>query len=320
MAHELKKNDHMVSAKNLVPWHGLGTVLPDDTLTAEQALKAAKLNWTVEQREIFDADMTPIKGYRMNQRSDDKTCLSVVRDTWTPVQNDQLLGIAEALAQAGDGLDYQPRIETAGSLSGGKIVWALVRVKEAKCLGSSHLSYLLLSNGHDGTRAVKGTLTDVRVVCNNTLRAAEARASLLSVKHTRNVMERVNEAAKLLGWANDATDATFAIYKALAATKLKADAANELFKELIPGADDKDNTKAGEKVDKLMWLFRNGPGVEGKTVFDALNAVTDFVDHHRDFRTKEGNAERRFLYSTFGGEGDRIKAAVFSKAQELAGV
>lgn len=320
MAHEILKNDNMVSAGNQVPWHGLGTILPDETLTADAALKAAKLDWTVQQKEIFDADMVPVKGYVLNQRSDDKTTLSVSRNTWTPVQNDQLLSIAESLAQAGDGLNYQPRIETAGSLSGGKIVWALVRVKEAKCLGSNHLSYLLLSNGHDGTRAVKGTLTDVRVVCNNTLRAAEARASLLSVKHTRNVLERVNEAAKLLGWANDATDATFAIYKALAATKLKADKAAALFTEVIPGADELDNEKAAEKVAKLMHLFRHGPGVEGRTVFDAVNAVTDFVDHHRSFKTKTGNAERRFLYSTFGGEGDRIKQAIFTKAKELAGI
>lgn len=320
MAHLIENNDSMVSAGNKVPWHGMGTVVPENALTAEAAIKAAKLDWTVEQHEIFDADMQAIKGFRVNRRSDDQTVLGVVRETWTPIQNDQLLGIAEALAQAGDGLEYQPRIETAGSLSGGKIVWALVKLKEAKCLGSTHKSYLLLSNGHSGLRSVKGTLTDVRVVCNNTLRAAEARSALLNVKHTKNVVQKVNEAVRLLGWANEATSATFAIYEALANVKLSADKARNMFKDLIPGAHDEENEKAEDKVDQLMHLFRHGAGVSGSTVFDAVNAVTDFVDHRKKFKGSDGKQEKQFLYSAFGGEGDRLKATAFSMAQELAGV
>lgn len=320
MSHELFQNDHMVSAGNRVPWHKLGTLLADESLTADQALKAAKLDWTVDAAEIFDADMTPIKGYKANRRSDDKTILSVTRSTWTPVQNEQLLGIAEALAQAGEGMDYQPRIETAGSLRGGKIVWALVKVNEAKCLGSLHHQYLLLSNGHDGMRSVRGTLTDTRVVCWNTLSAAEATAAQLRINHTKNVVIRLEDAVRALGWANEATKATFAIYKALAKVKLPTDKAVEFFQDLIPGADDKKNKKANEKVDKLVHLFKNGAGVEGVTVFDALNAVTDYVDHHRTFRDKSVNQERRFLFTSFGGEGDLLKKHAFANAQELAGL
>lgn len=318
MAHELQANDYMVSSNQQVPWHGLGTVLPDENLTADQALKAAKLDWTVDAADLFDADMTPIKGYKAFRRSDDKTVLNVGSETWTPVQNEQLLSIAEALSQAGEGLEYRPRIETAGSLFGGKVVWALVRINEARCLGSEHRSYLLLSNGHDGKRAVKGTLTDVRVVCNNTLRAAEARSAMLSVRHTAKVMDRINAAVKLLGWANEATAATFAIYEALHKEKLKADKAAKFFQELVPNADDKENKSAQATVDKMMHLFRHGPGVQGKTLFDAVNAVTDYVDHHREIKGRSRvGGDARMNFAMFDS-GDRLKVAAFDKARELA--
>ena len=317
MSHNIRENDHMVSADNVRPWHGLGTILPDESLTASQALKAAKLDWTVTSSDVFDPDMQQVKGYKLNRRSDDKTVLSLTRTTWTPVQNEILLEIADSLAQAGEALTYKPRIETAGSLLGGKIVWALVKVNEAKCLGSTHEQYLLLSNGHDGARSVKGTLTDVRVVCNNTLSAAEASAAQFRVNHTKNVVVRVEDAIKTLGWANEQTEATFAIYKALAKQKVTGDEAVSFFNEITPGAKDPTNKRASAKVDILMNLFRNGPGVEGKTRFDLVNAVTDYVDHHRAFRVKDGNDERRFLFSSFGGEGDRLKTHALHLAQGI---
>ncbi len=220
MAHEITSSDHMVSANNVTPWHRLGTIVAG-LPTATEALTAAKLAWQVVQEPVFDGDMKQVAAYQLNRRSDNREVLGIVPKGWQPVQNERLLEIAEALAQVDS--DYRPVIETAGSLRGGRIVWALVKIGERQFADSEHRSYLLLSNGHDGMRAVTGRLTDVRVVCANTLKMAETDAARLYVTHARGVDVRLKNAIETIGWANATTRATFAIYEALAATKITAD-------------------------------------------------------------------------------------------------
>jgi phage/plasmid-like protein (TIGR03299 family) len=311
MAHEIQNNDYMVSGNNVTPWHGLGAIELGN-LSAADALAKARLNWTVDQESVFDSDMIQIKGCQLNRRSDDKTVLGIVSDGWTPIQNHELLEIAEALGQV-DGLEYKPVIETAGSLKGGKIVWALIQTGQKQFHGSEHKAYMLLSNGHVAGRGLRGTATDVRVVCNNTLTAAERSDSAIFITHTQNVKQRLDSAIKLLKWGNDALDATFAIYSALAAYPINTDKAHAFFCDLMPTENNKPNHMADQMVD----LFKNGNGNEGKNLFDAVNAVTDWVDHGKNYRDNETTAERRFMNSNMSGGGDRMKRAALNKAHEL---
>ena len=318
MAHELTASDHMVSAGNVTPWHGLGTILPG-TLTAAEALTAARLDWEVTQESVFDADMAEIPGFVLNRRSDNKAPLGIVPATWQPVQNARLLEIAEALAQV-DGTEFRPVVETAGSLRGGRIVWALVKTGARQFADSEHFTYLLLSNGHDGGRAVKGTLTDVRVVCATTLRWAEASTSQLFVTHAKGVEARLATAIETLGWANEASRATFAIYEALAAAKITADKVAQGFGKVIAGEAGALTAPQQNTRDEMMALYRVGSGNCGATAFDFLNAVTDWVDHKRNFRERGNVPERRFEFAALGGEGDRMKTTAFRQAKALAGV
>jgi len=309
----------MVSAGNRVPWHGLGAVLTDKALTAEAALKAARLDWEVMPEHVFDGEMVDLDGFRLLRRSDTRQVLSIVTKDWTPLQNRQLLEIAEALAQAPGTGDFQPVIETAGSLRGGRIVWALVQTGLRNFAGSDHKQYILLSNGHYAGRGVRGTLTDVRVVCNNTLTAAENSKSALFTTHQGNVTDRINAAIETIGWATSATEATFAIYEALANKNVTHDAAYKLFVRLFQKdkeANDVTDTEL-DRAAEMMALFKIGRGNEGKTAFDLVNAVTDFVDHHKVYKESEGKDERRFLDTTFGGVGAGLKKRALKMAMAL---
>ena len=318
MAHELTSSDHMVSARNVTPWHKLGTVVAGIPSAAE-AITAARLSWEVKQEPIYDGDMTKIPAFQLNRRSDTRDVLGVVPGGWQPVQNTALLEIAEALGQV-EGADFRPVIETAGSLFGGRVVWALVQIGARQFADSEHRTYILLSNGHDGKRALTGRLTDVRVVCANTLKLAETSAASLYVTHARGVNVRLKNALETLGWANSATRATFAIYEALAATAVSVDAAHETFRKLV--VDGRDVATAGEieTIDTMTELFRSGHGNQGASAFDVVNAVTDWADHRKAYRENDTTAERRFVSASLGGEADRLKSAAYRAARQLAGV
>lgn len=309
----------MVSAGSQLPWHGLGTVLSDRAITAIAALEAAKLNWEVNPEHVFDGDQTDLSDFRLLRRSDTRKVLSVVPKNWTPLQNLALLEIAEALAQAPGVGDFQPVIETAGSLRGGKVVWALVQTGLRSFAGSEHKQFLLLTNGHYVGRGVRGTLTDVRVVCNNTLSAAENAKSALFTTHYGDVQQRIQAAITALGWATEATKATFAIYEALAKAKCESGQAYDLFAKLLPVDEDGKLTKGStDKALEMLHLFKEGRGNEGETYFDAVNAVTDWVDHAKEYRNTATMGERRFEDITISGDGTSMKKKAVKLAHGLA--
>jgi phage/plasmid-like protein (TIGR03299 family) len=316
----IQENDHMVSANNITPWHKLGTVFPDN-LTAAQALEEARLNWEVGKEPIYDADMVAIQTHMLTRRSDTKGVLGVVGKDWTPIQNNMLLDVAEALVQA-DADTVRPMIETAGSLRDGRLVWCLVKTGSREFGGAEHRAYILLSNSHDGTRGLRATMTDVRVVCNNTLRVAESDRANIFLMHTKNIEARFQDAINTLKWANEATRLTFEAYGLIAMKKIGADVAANFFHR-VASANAESETPATkwqeERIEQLMHLYRNGPGNEGLTAFDAMNAVTDYVDHYRPMRGGDDGekTERRFV-STLLGDGASMKAKAFAYARQLA--
>lgn len=309
----------MVSAGGKLPWHKLGTVLADAALDVPTAVKAAKLDWTVDKESVFDGEGADLEDYRLLRRSDTKQVLSIVPHNWTPLQNVQLLEIAEALAQAPGIGDFKPVIETAGSLRGGKVVWALVQTSQRQFAGSNHEQYLLLTNGHYLGRGIRGTLTDVRVVCNNTLSAAELAKSSLFTTHYGDPARRLQRAIEVIGWATEATNATFSIYSALQKTPCTRDQAVKVFTglfkmdEVLKRYSDSDS----EKIEGMLHLFKEGAGCEGKTAFDVVNAVTDWVDHQKSYREDSETAERRFMDISVEGDGVHLKRKAMTLAKQL---
>ena len=143
------------------PWHGLGTIV-NDTPTSEDALRISGLDWKVVQDDVFTDSGERISGYKANIRDIDRKILGVVSDRYKVVQNTDAFSFTDELL--GQGVKY----ETAGSLQDGRRVWLLARMPKEYIGGSDEICpYLVFSNSHDGTGAVKVAITPVRVVCNN---------------------------------------------------------------------------------------------------------------------------------------------------------
>ena len=68
--HAIMENDYMFSGRGEVPWHGLGAVL-DGVLTSDEAIREARLTWTVEQTPVYTATnwAEKIPGYVANVHS-----------------------------------------------------------------------------------------------------------------------------------------------------------------------------------------------------------------------------------------------------------
>ena len=148
------------------PWHGLGTKV-DEAPTSKEALELAGLNWKVLQKPIYTSSGTLIEGYKANVRNTDQNVLGIVTDRYKVVQNDEAFKFTDDLLGAG------VRYETAGSLQDGKRIWLLAKLPQEYIIGGEQISpYLVFTNTHDGSGAIKVAVTPVRIVCSNTLNLA----------------------------------------------------------------------------------------------------------------------------------------------------
>ncbi len=183
------------------PWHGLGTKVMEAPASKE-ALELAGLDWKVTQEPIYTNLGERIEGYRANIRDVDRKPLGVVTDRYKVVQNQEAFAFTDSLLKEG------VRYETAGSLQGGRRIWLLAHMpREYMIMGERFSPYLLFSNTHDGSGAVKVALTPIRVVCQNTLNLALTTAKRSwSMMHTGNIQGKIQEAKETLLLAEDYMD------------------------------------------------------------------------------------------------------------------
>ena len=299
------------------PWHGLGTQL-DSPTTAAEAIEAAGLDWNVEMVPVFLGDGTEVPGKRAAIRADTAEVFNVMSDLYTPMQNVEAFQFFDGVVGAGEAIYH-----TAGSLRGGRKVWALAKLPgELKVSNQDVLEkYVLLANGHDGSLAVTMQLTAVRVVCHNTMSLALGEGQKFRALHTPNVMSRINEAREAL----QLQEAYFAVLERqverLASAAFLASEREEFLVKLFGQKENTEaiSTRMKNQMGQVSNLFESGMGNKGESRWDMLNAVTEFVDHHRGPRgSVDMDAQGKRLHSAWFGAGAQLKQRAWDLLQPAA--
>lgn len=282
------------------PWHGLG-VSVEQAPSSKEALKLAGLDWKVLQEPIYTDNGIEIKGYKANVRDRDDTVLGVVTDRYKVVQNDEAFAFTDALL--GEGVRY----ETAGSLQDGRKVWMLARLPREYMISGERISpYLVFSNTHDGSGAVKVAITPIRVVCNNTLNLAlDTAERTFSMIHTGDVGEKLEEAKSVLLRAEKYMDKLGAEFDRLRKIKLTDGQVEEYIEMLIPH-DENASEQQNRNIKRLRTDIRNRYykahdliGL-GKNAYRFINAVSDFATHAEPLR-KTANYRDNLFNRTIEG-------------------
>lgn len=282
------------------PWHGLG-VQVDDAPTSEDALWLAGLGWKVLQKEIYTEGRIQIPGYKANVRDTDGRVLGVVTDRYKVIQNEEAFAFTDALL--GKGVRY----ETAGSLQDGKKVWLLARLpKEYRIAGERICPYLVFSNTHDGSGAVRVAITPIRVVCNNTLNLALQTAKRSwSMIHTGNIKGKVQEASDTLLRAEDYMEQLGKEFKSLRKITLSDRQVKEYIEILLP-MEETPTPAQGRNTLRLRrdmeQRYYNAPDLQdtGKNAYRFINAVSDFATHSSPLR-KTANYNENLFNRTVDG-------------------
>lgn len=220
MAHGLEEREGKFSfAENGArerAWHGLGEVVQEPMFVAD-ALKLCRADYEVklqpivalsdelvsamENNEFISAAMLRellVEGKKATVRTDLNTALGITSDGYGIVQNDFAFKFVDMLCS---GLDSErtekPTIECCGVLGKGERVFITCKMPEDIILNPRTddriETYVVFTTSHDGTGAVRCMVTNVRVVCQNTLNwAMKHNSGRLAFRHSSNVMSRLD--------------------------------------------------------------------------------------------------------------------------------
>lgn len=320
MAHHLTiraDNTAEMAYVGATPWHGLGQVMQPNA-PIEQWMVDAGLNWTIERSVVkfMNGSMHDFNGNNVLYRSDTNAPLSIVSDRYHIVQPATVLEFFRDLV-AENGFS----IETAGTLKGGKIIWALARTNfDTEIVANDMVkTYVLLVTSCDKGLATTAQYTSVRVVCNNTLQMSFDhlnRANQVKVRHNVVFDDKAVHADLGLN-AVEVAGAFMAKMKDMSKLSLSESQAESIIERVFASQGANGPIRSRRGFQTVMQLFRGagkGSQMDGvrNTGWGLINAVTEYTD----FQMKARSQDYR-LSSAWFGRGAEMKDNVIALLEEV---
>ena len=317
------------------PWHGEGVALAQPA-TLDEALKVGGLNWTVGDVEIVTADdpPSPVPNRKAIVRldrepGDERRVLGVAHRAFAPIQNRDAGLLFDAIFGHGKRVYH-----TGGYLGTGEKVWLLAKIDKTLRIGKEDIvePYALMANSHDGSMAFNIRLTTVRVVCQNTL-ALAMRGRIgqhFRRAHAGSFADHAQAAQEFFAATMRELDFVGESFGQLSKRLCPDEKFEEIVNALLPEPKKPRNLernpgllraweqrvlekRAARKAIKELRQSGKGmelPGSRG-TFWSALNAVLEFVDHHREVKGS------RLAYALLG-DGMDLKVRAFAMIGEAA--
>jgi len=265
------------------PWHGLGNKV-EEGITVSDAMVSAGLDWEVGLKDLVTIDGTPVN-HRATYRKSDGSILGVVGPRYTPLQNSDAFDWFQPFLDAGE-----CGLHTAGSLHFGQKVWVLAQLNRDNSeivKGDEVSKFILLSNSHDGSTAIRVGYTPIRVVCVNTLAFAHSHkeSKLLRIRHTRSSKTNLDSVRDIMDNINAEFEATAEQYRFLASKSYNQKDVEAYVKvvlgiEKTPDEDVKTRTRniIEDIMERIEGSEQSMSGVRG-TYWAAYNGFNSYLNY-----------------------------------------
>ena len=321
MAHNLDMNEEGKASMMYTgetPWHKQGVFLGENAVTAEEAIKAANMEWEVSLHPIYSgfAEMKEVDDFKAVIRQDTGEVLGIRKQKYTPYQNKDAFKVLDPFIGEG-----QAVWNTAGVLGKGERVWILAKLPGQLEVTKNDVidKYFLLTNSHDGSTGIKLMFTPIRVVCQNTLQMAlvSDQSSIMNVKHTKNHEIKIKQALKVLGLVEKIAEDFETDAKKMYEFKM-SDADIDAYSAEVINITKEAKEKVELYKDKSFIRYKEyiegglGTDIQGVkgSLWGTYNAITESIDH------PTRKVKDLLQYSQFGA-GRIIKDRAWDKAKKL---
>lgn len=266
----------------------------------------------------------PVDGFRAIARDDNLQVLATPKDSFQLIYHHQMGELLDAYTEAWRKAGAKVKFETAGSIRGGAMVWALVYLDEPYTIpgdDSETYPFAALLNAHDGTAACKLLPTQVRVVCWNTWNAASAAGDRtghqLVIRHAGNVNDRLEDVKASLATMRDEAKEWQVLAADLAGINVNDAIVTTFLDEFIPvpeNASERTRNQREERRATFRKLYTESPtnaAIQG-TAYGLVQAAGEYLDHLRPFRNQDTYLARTMF------QPEPVKAGVIKLVRELA--
>jgi len=286
-------------------WHQLGTVInisetDEIGLTKEQVYEAVPvLAMSVRKEPIYWVDTQTqqeheVKGYEAVIRDDGK-CVGLNSSTYGLVQHDTVVDLASAIHGTGEA-----RIVSGFTIREGRQFCIACKLlsHENKSINIDREYFIFVASSHDGSLSLVAAKSTILPVCANTIGSAlwESKKSgnQIKLRHSSNVMTRVEEARRVLGLA----DKSFDEFDKFVVELQQQEVTNKQFDEMMAAVfpEEQDKSKRGQTVrdqwrTEVRMLHENSDYVgEFKgTGWGAFQAVNTWEQWGATIRNTTGN-------------------------------
>lgn len=272
----------------------------------------------------FFQAMVPVNDHRLIVRNDTQAELYASSDTYRLITHAEMGGLLEMYLESWGKSGANLQFETAGSVQGGRQVWALVRLDEPYTIPgdpSPHYPYVVLLNSHDGTLPCVLQPTQVRVVCWNTWQAALAEGQTkgfdrIVIRHSKNSGDRLEAAGDALSAMRADQDRYVEAMTELSMLRMSDQQVQLYLDKLIPvpvGAASErtiEDRRARQAGWRALYESRTGEGIAG-TAYGVVQATGEMLDHVRSYRSEDTYLTRTLITP------ETIKARAVKLAREV---
>lgn len=280
-----------------------------ETQDVVEAMEVSDHSFEVELVPLYMPDGKMVPNKRATVRADTGAYLGTVGNAYQPLQPAMLYSMASELIQATAGKIIKTLTMEHGAVIG--IIFELDQIEYVR--GDVISKEFLMLLAFNMKYSILGRATTNRFFCMNQLASSR---KLFNIKNTKYNASRLNIAMKLLSHYGSEMKGFDARMKLLTQYRMNEDAQIEWFRSLLP-VPKKDSTRSESRFENQVIEYRdllhNGlgtdhPGVKG-TGYHALQALTEFCNHHRSTRVKDGRSaeEVRFESVTFGSSNNLMQ-------------
>ena len=310
MAHNINEDRVFTVGK---AWHNIGTVVETEQ-TAQEAIKLAKLDYEVVKEPT---EKVPSKFY-VKRTDNGQYFDDIVGSNYQIIQNVDAFSFFDVVVGEGQAIYH-----SAGALGDGERIWLLAKLPNDIVINSEDVveKYLCLTNAHTGKASLLMYFTPIRVVCENTLNWSMKDAKNgISIRHTGNIKNKVEEARRVLGLSINYYKLFEEMVVKMEDVPIQEKELNEYFDNVLGINDDEEvSTRKQNQKSDLIGLFDSGKGQklgQKHSLWKAYNAVTEYVDHYRTVKNVVDNPSNK-LASIWFGSGAKIKQKAYEEALVL---
>ena len=310
-------------------WGSFGTDAIGET--ADEVCRNAGLDFTAELQPLFDMRGSQLTHKQRGVfRTDTHDCLGVVGKSYHVKQHLDVSQLAHRLTQTK--LLNWGRV---GSINNGAKAWFNLELPDEILINGNETiqTHLTLMNSHDGSSGIRVILGTYRVACGNQLNAlvseAKKAGTYWTIRHTSKMDEAIEKMIEIIGMTNALMDKWASKAQNMLSTEMEMADRIEFYLDHLPIQQNDElvsetnlyglATRGQNILDRVLELEtepQNQIGDMNNTVWQALNTVTDYIDH--DWVTsKNGILNKKRAESAIVGTGQRIKGKAWEAAVEL---